>query len=155
MDLNYSPDELAFRDQVRSWLREHLPADLREKGERYAHLSKDDLLRWHKILAKQGWVAPSWPKEWGGTGWSVVQRYIFEEECGYAGTPPLIPFGLSMCGPVLLRFGTEEQKKHYLPKLAKMEMLGAYCLTEPHAGCDALAPFGIQAEHLSGSRCRA
>ena len=74
MDLNYSAEELAFRDQVRGWLEANLPADLREKVAHYAHLSKDDLLRWHRILAKQGWVAPAWPKEWGGTGWNVVQR---------------------------------------------------------------------------------
>ena len=74
MDLNYSADELAFRDEVRSWLQANLPADLREKGERFAHLSKDDLMRWHRILAKRGWVAPHWPKEWGGTGWNVHSR---------------------------------------------------------------------------------
>ena len=68
MDLNFSADETAFRDEVRSWLRANLPQDLRDKVENYAHLSKDDLLRWHKILAKKGWVAPAWPKEWGGTG---------------------------------------------------------------------------------------
>ena len=94
MDLNYSPEEQAFREEVRGWLRENLPADLREKVSSYAHLTKEDLQRWHRILAKHGWVAPSWPKEWGGTGWDPVQRYIFEEESGYAGAPPLIPFGL-------------------------------------------------------------
>ena len=87
MDLNYSREEIAFRDQVRGWLKDNLPADLRDKIANYEELNREDLIRWHKILAKQGWVAPSWPKEWGGTGWSVVQRYIFEEECGYAGTP--------------------------------------------------------------------
>src|ERR1051325_8385100 len=102
MDLNYSTEELAFRDQVRSWLG--------------GHLSKDDLLRWHRILAKQGWVAPAWPKEWGGTGWNVVQRYIFDEELGFAGAPPIIPFGVTMCAAVLLRFGTEAQKKRFLPR---------------------------------------
>ena len=107
MDLDYSPEETAFRDEVRGWLRENLPEDLREKVATYAHLSKDDLLRWLKILAKKGWVAPSWPQEWGGTDWNVVQRYIFEEECGFAGTPPVIPFGLTMCAPVLHKFGTE------------------------------------------------
>src|SRR3954470_10977518 len=88
MDLNYSPDELAFRDEVRGWLRANLPQDLREKVENYAHLSKDDLMRWHRTLAKKGWVAPAWPKEWGGTGWNVVQRYLFEEALGYRGAAP-------------------------------------------------------------------
>ena len=107
MDLNYSAEELAFRDEVRSWLRGNLPDELRQKMESYQELSKDDLLRWHKILAKKGWVAPDWPEEWGGTSRNAVQKYIFEEECGFAATPPLIPFGLRMCAPVLLQFGTE------------------------------------------------
>ena len=136
MDLNYSADELAFRDEVRAWLRANLPAELREKGERYAHLSKDDLMRWHRILAKQGWVAPAWPKEWGGTGWNVVQRYIFEEELGYVGSPPLIPFGLTMCGPVLLRFGTEEQKKRFLPRIYNGDDFWCQGYSEPGSGSD-------------------
>src|SRR5439155_919137 len=99
MDLNYSAEEVAFRDEVRAWLAGNLPRDLKDKVDRYEHLSKEDLLRWHRILAGKGWVAPAWPKEWGGTGWNVVQRYIFEEELGYVGAPPLIPFGLAMCAP--------------------------------------------------------
>src|SRR5947207_7824524 len=117
MDLDYSADERAFRDVVRTWLRGHLPVDLRDRVAAYAHLSKEDLVGWHRILARQGWVAPSWPREWGGTDWNVVQRHIFEEECGYAGAPPLIPFGLTMCASVLLRFGTDEQKSRFLPRI--------------------------------------
>ncbi len=136
MDLNYSPEELAFRDEVRSWLQSHLPRDLKDKVARYSHLSKDDLLRWHKILAKQGWVAPAWPKEWGGTGWSLVQRYIFEEELGYAGGPMLIPFGLAMCAPVLLRFGTEAQKQRFLPRIYHGEDFWCQGYSEPGSGSD-------------------
>jgi len=136
MDLNYSQEELAFRDQVRGWLKDNLPADLRDKIANYEELTRADLLRWHGILAKQGWVAPSWPKEWGGTGWSVVQRYIFEEECGYAGTPPLIPFGLSMCGPVLLRFGTDEQQKKFLPRIYNGDDFWCQGYSEPGSGSD-------------------
>jgi alkylation response protein AidB-like acyl-CoA dehydrogenase len=136
MDLNYSADELAFRDEVRGWLRANLPADLREKGERYAHLSKDDLLRWHRVLAEKGWVAPAWPKEWGGTGWNLVQRYLFEEELGYAGSPPLIPFGLSMCAPVLLRFGSEAQKQRFLPRIYRGEDFWCQGYSEPGSGSD-------------------
>ena len=136
MDLNYSAEELAFRDEVRSWLAANLPAELREKVESYAHLSKDELLRWHRMLAKKGWVAPAWPREWGGTGWNPVQRYLFEEELGYAGSPPLIPFGLAMCGPVLLRFGTEAQKKRFLPRIYNGEDFWCQGYSEPGSGSD-------------------
>ncbi len=136
MDLNYSAEELAFRDEVRGWLAANLPAELKKKVSDYEDLSRDDLLGWHKILAKKGWVAPAWPKEWGGTGWNVVQRYIFEEECGYAGTPPLIPFGLAMCAPVLLKFGSEAQKKKYLPRIYNGDDFWCQGYSEPGSGSD-------------------
>jgi alkylation response protein AidB-like acyl-CoA dehydrogenase len=136
MDLNYSQEELAFRDEARSWLEANLPQDLRQKMADYAHLSKDDLVRWHRILAKKGWVAPSWPKEWGGTGWNVVQRYIFEEELGYVGSPPLIPFGLTMCAAVLLQFGTEAQKKRFLPRIYNCDDFWCQGYSEPGSGSD-------------------
>jgi alkylation response protein AidB-like acyl-CoA dehydrogenase len=136
MDLNYSSEELAFRDEVRAWLSANLPADLRDKMANYEHLSKEDLMRWHKILAKKGWVAPVWPKEWGGTSWNVVQRYIFEEELGYAGSPPLIPFGLTMCAAVLLRFGTEAQKKRFLPRIYQGDDFWCQGYSEPGSGSD-------------------
>jgi alkylation response protein AidB-like acyl-CoA dehydrogenase len=136
MDLNYSAEELAFREEARAWLHANLPDDLRRKVERYEHLSKEDLLRWHRILAKQGWVAPAWPKEWGGTGWNVVQRYIFEEELGYVGSPPLVPFGLTMCAPVLLRFGTDAQKQKFLPRIYQGDDFWCQGYSEPGSGSD-------------------
>ncbi|OGA60629.1 MAG: pimeloyl-CoA dehydrogenase large subunit [Betaproteobacteria bacterium RIFCSPLOWO2_12_FULL_65_14] len=136
MDLNYSAEEIAFRDQARAWLQANLPADLKEKVATYAHLSREDLMRWHRILADRGWVAPAWPKEWGGTGWNLVQRYIFEEELGYVGAPPLIPFGLAMCAPVLLRFGTEAQKKRFLPRIYRGEDFWCQGYSEPGSGSD-------------------
>jgi alkylation response protein AidB-like acyl-CoA dehydrogenase len=136
MDLNYSPEELAFRDEVRVWLGANVPDDLRRTVLEYRELSKDDLVRWHKILARKGWVAPDWPVEWGGTGWNVVQRYIFEEECGYAGTPPLVSFGLRMCAPVLLRFGTAEQKQRFLPRIYSGEDFWCQGYSEPGSGSD-------------------
>jgi len=136
MDLNYSPEELQFRDQVRGWLSANLPKELRDKVENNGHLSKEDLMRWHRILAKQGWVAPAWPKEWGGTGWNVVQRYIFDEELGFAGAPPIIPFGVTMCAPVLLRFGTEAQKKRFLPRIYHGEDFWCQGYSEPGSGSD-------------------
>jgi alkylation response protein AidB-like acyl-CoA dehydrogenase len=132
MDLNYSPEELSFRDEVRDWLSKNLPPELKDKS----HLSRDELLRWHRILAKKGWVAPAWPKEWGGTGWNVVQRYIFEEELGFAGCPPLMPFGLSMCAPVLLAFGTEAQKKRFLPRIYNGDDFWCQGYSEPGSGSD-------------------
>jgi alkylation response protein AidB-like acyl-CoA dehydrogenase len=136
MDLDYSPEELAFRDEVRTWLRANLPEDLRTKVARHDDLSKDDLLRWHRILANKGWVAPWWPKEWGGTGWDVVQRYIFEEEMGFAGAPPLIPFGLTMCAAVLLRFGSPAQQKHFLPRIYNGDDFWCQGYSEPGSGSD-------------------
>ena len=136
MDLGYAPEEIAFRDEVRSWLRDNLPADLRAKVADYSHLTREDLLRWHRILAQRGWIAPAWPTEWGGTGWSPVQRYLFEEECGYAGTPPLVPFGLAMCGPVLIRFGSEAQKRRFLPRIYDGTDFWCQGYSEPGSGSD-------------------
>ena len=136
MDLDYSADERAFRNEVRDWLRDHLPAAMRDKVVRYAHLDRDDLLGWHRILAAKGWIAPAWPQEWGGTGWNVVQRHIFEEECGYAGAPPLVPFGLAMCAPVLLKFGTDAQKQRFLPRIYRGDDFWCQGYSEPASGSD-------------------
>src|ERR1700756_2485010 len=136
LDLDYSPEERAFRDEVRGWLRANLPADLRKKVVDYGPLSREDLQGWHRLLAAKGWIAPSWPAEWGGTGWSAVQRYIFEEECGDAGAPPLVPFGLMMCAPVLFQFGTEAQKKRFLPGIYSGDEFWCQGYSEPGAGSD-------------------
>jgi alkylation response protein AidB-like acyl-CoA dehydrogenase len=136
MDLNYSPEETTFRDQVRSWIEANLPNDIREKVVNYQDLSKDDYTRWHKILADKGWVAPEWPQEWGGTEWTIVQRYIFEEEIGAAGCPGRMPFGLSMCAPVLFRFGTPAQKKKYLPRIYNGDDFWCQGYSEPESGSD-------------------
>ena len=124
---------------MRTWLDGNLPHELRDKVLDYRELSRDDLLRWHRLLAGKGWVAADWPVEWGGTGWTVVQRYIFEEECGYAGTPPLVPFGLRMCAPVLFRFGTDAQKQRFLPPIYKGEVFWCQGYSEPGAGSDLAA----------------
>jgi alkylation response protein AidB-like acyl-CoA dehydrogenase len=136
MDLNYSPEETAFRDEVRTWIRENLEPAVRDKVLNYRELTKEELLGWHKKLAKKGWVAPGWPKEWGGTDWTVVQRYIFEEECGAAGTPLIVPFGVRMCAPVLLRFGTDAQKQRFLPRMYNGEDFWVQGYSEPGAGSD-------------------
>jgi alkylation response protein AidB-like acyl-CoA dehydrogenase len=136
MDLNFSAEELAFRDEVRSWLAANLPAELKAKVARYAELGKADVARWHSILATKGWIAPHWPVEWGGPGWNVSQRYIFEEECGYAGTPPLPALGLMMCAPVLIQFGTQAQKERFLPGIRSGDEFWCQGYSEPGAGSD-------------------
>ena len=136
MDLNYSPEEVAFRDEVRAWIRENLPDDVRDKVLNYRELSKEDLLRWHRKLAQKGWVAPHWPIEWGGTNWTVVQRYILEEECGAAGCPPVVAFGVRMCAPVLLRFGTPAQKERFLPRIYNGDDFWCQGYSEPGSGSD-------------------
>jgi len=136
MDLNYTSEELAFRDTVRGFLEANLPADLQHKVRQHLRMSKDDYVRWHKILARQGWVAPGWPVQFGGTGWSAVQRHIWEDECARAGTPPILPFGVNMVAPVIMAFGSEAQKQHYLPRILSCEHWWCQGYSEPGAGSD-------------------
>ena len=145
MDLNYSTEEEAFRSEVRTWLGANLPADIREKVTGYRHLSREDIIRWHKILAAKGWSVPHWPAEWGGTGWNITQRYIFEEEFGIAGAPNLPPFGPNMCASVLLRFGTSAQKERFLPRIREGDDFWVQGYSEPGAGSD-LASLKMRAE---------
>jgi alkylation response protein AidB-like acyl-CoA dehydrogenase len=145
MDLNYNEDDLAFRDQVRGWLQENLPADLQHKVLNHKRLAKDDFVRWHKTLAKQGWVAPAWPVEYGGTGWSAVQRHIWDEECARAGTPPILPFGVAMVAPVIMAFGNDAQKKYYLPRILNCDDWWCQGYSEPGSGSD-LASLKTRAE---------
>lgn len=116
MDLALSPQDEAFRDEVRRFLDENLSDDLREAGRKTAGVFAEFEAgqRWHKVLAKRGWSAPSWPKEYGGTGWSATERYIFARECIAVDAPRIFAMGLRMVGPVIMKFGTPEQKAKYL-----------------------------------------
>ncbi|MES2070823.1 MAG: acyl-CoA dehydrogenase family protein [Pseudomonadota bacterium] len=145
MDLNYTSEDLAFRDQVRSYLDANLPADLKHKVLNHKRLSKDDFVRWHKTLAKQGWVATGWPKEYGGTGWTATQRHIFEEECARAGTPGIMPFGVAMVAPVIMAFGNQAQKDYYLPRILNCDDWWCQGYSEPGSGSD-LASLKTRAE---------
>jgi alkylation response protein AidB-like acyl-CoA dehydrogenase len=136
MDLNYTSEDLAFRDQARAFLDASLPADLQQKVRKHLRMSKDDYVRWHRILAKQGWVAPGWPAEFGGPGWSAVQRHIWDEECARAGTPPILPFGVNMVAPVIMAFGSEQQKAHFLPRILSCQDWWCQGYSEPGAGSD-------------------
>lgn len=145
MDLNYSPDEQAFRDDVRGWLKANLPDDLGKKSADGEHFTKDELLRWHRILAEKGWIVPAWPTEWGGPGWDVTQRYLFEEELSYVGAPPIVPFGVVMCGQVLLKFGSQAQKERFLPRMRDGIDFWVQGYSEPGSGSD-LASLKTRAE---------
>lgn len=136
MDLHYTDEDLAFRDQVRAFLDSHLPKDLQAKVLQHLRLNKDDFVRWHKILAAQGWVAPGWPVEFGGPGWTPVQRHIFEEECARAGTPRVMPFGIDMVAPVIMAFGNQQQKDYFLPRILSCEDWWCQGYSEPGAGSD-------------------
>ncbi|HTK79469.1 MAG TPA: acyl-CoA dehydrogenase family protein [Rhizomicrobium sp.] len=136
MDLSFSSEEEAFRQEVRAFIRENLPANLKGKVRRGDLESKEDYLAWHRILYRKGWVAPAWPKEYGGPGWTVTQRYIFNEECAEAETPMILPFGVAMCGPVIYTFGNEAQKKKFLPRILSGEDWWCQGYSEPGAGSD-------------------
>lgn len=134
MDMRFSPDELAFRDEVREFIANNYPQEL--KGARRGEMSKEDILKWHRILYKKGWVVPHWPVEYGGTGWTITQRYIWNEENARAETTPLLPFGLSMVGPVIYTFGNEEQKKRFLPGILSGDDWWCQGYSEPGSGSD-------------------
>jgi len=145
MDLNYSAQELAFRDEVRAYVRARLPHEISRKVLEHKRLDRNDYLHWQKILHEQGWMAPNWPVDHGGAGWNAVQQHIFDEECAEAGAPRIIPFGVNMVGPVIIAFGSPWQKQHYLPRILSSEDWWCQGYSEPGAGSD-LASLKTRAE---------
>ena len=140
MDLSFSPEEEAFRREVREFIagaKPQLPKNLGTPEQ--ARLSKADYLVWHRLLFKKGWVAPSWPKELGGCSWSVTQRYIFSNETAQASMPTTLPFGLGMVGPVIYTFGSEAQKKNFLPRILSGDDWWCQGYSEPGAGSDLVS----------------
>jgi len=135
MNLDFSPEEIAFREEVRAFIDANYPKHLKGIGLR-EDLSKEDFLAWHKILGKKGWSAPAWPVEYGGTGWTATQRYIWLEENARGETIPPLPFGVSMVGPVIYTFGTPEQKQRFLPGILSGDVWWAQGYSEPGAGSD-------------------
>ena len=136
MDLNYTAEEEAFRQEVRSFLKENLRPALAEKVRDAKRLTREDLVEWHNLLNGKGWLAWHWPEEHGGTGWNPVEAHIFHEEIVYANAPRIVPFGPNMLGPVLIKFGSEEQKAHYLPKILTSEHWWCQGYSEPGSGSD-------------------
>ena len=136
MDLQFTSEELAFRGEVRAFLKARVPAATAQKVKNNLHLSKQDMEQWHAILNERGWLANHWPRQYGGTGWSVVEKFIFEHECALANAPRLVPFGLSMLGPVLIKYGNEAQKQHWLPRILNGDDWWCQGYSEPGSGSD-------------------
>jgi alkylation response protein AidB-like acyl-CoA dehydrogenase len=145
LDLQDSAQDAAFRDEIREFVARRLPSDIRDRVLGFLRLEREDYVRWQRILFEQGWGAPGWPVEFGGTGWSARQRTVFEEECFAGGAPRQMPFGLSMVGPVLMTFGNEAQKARFLPRIADMRDWWCQGYSEPGAGSD-LASLSTRAE---------
>ncbi|MFO0636435.1 MAG: acyl-CoA dehydrogenase family protein [Nannocystaceae bacterium] len=136
MDLSFSPADLAFRDEVRAWIVANMPADLRAIAEVDGHFEHADTMRWHQLLAAKGWVAPHWPRKFGGPGLTPTQRFMLTEELELAGAPLLSPFGLVMVGPAIMQFGTPEQQQRFLPRILAGEEVWCQGYSEPGAGSD-------------------
>lgn len=145
MDLHFSPEDLAFRDEVRQFLKENLPARLWDRSDRGLHPIKEDIVAWQKILYQKGWIAPNWPADLGGTGWSLTQKYLYNREYFLSGAPQTIAFGLNMVGPVIYTFGTEAQKAKYLDDILQSNTWWCQGYSEPGAGSD-LASLRTKAE---------
>jgi pimeloyl-CoA dehydrogenase large subunit len=136
MDLRFTPEEIAFRDEVRAFFRTALPAEVRERLVLGHHASKEDLVAWTRTLNAKGWSVPHWPVEYGGTGWSPVQQYIFQDEMQAAPAPQPLAFGANMVGPVIYTFGTDAQKRRFLPRIANLDDWWCQGFSEPGAGSD-------------------
>ncbi|QJR13363.1 acyl-CoA dehydrogenase family protein [Usitatibacter palustris] len=145
MDLEYTASERAFRDEVRAFVTANLPADLSAKVLEAKRLTRDDFMRWHKILAAKGWVAAGWPQQYGGPGWTPVQQHLFDEECAAAGAPVILPFGVRMVAPVIMAFGSQAQKDYFLPRILSGEDWWCQGYSEPGSGSD-LASLKTRAE---------
>ena len=138
MDTKFTPEDLAFRDEVRAFLDANLTDEVRQAtvgGE----INPEEIVKWQKILHDKGWIAPNWPEQYGGTGWTVTQNYIFENECAMAGAPAVVPFGLKMVAPVIYTFGSDEQKQRFLPDILQSNVWWCQGYSEPGAGSDLAA----------------
>ena len=147
MDLAFDAKELAFQKEVRDWIAANMPAEVAEESRRSrtSHVSKERLLQWQKKLAGKGWLCPNWPKEHGGPGWNSTQKFIFEMEMARADSPYLSSFSIKMVAPVLMKYGSDAQKKRFLPKIAAAEELWCQGYSEPGSGSD-LASLRTKAE---------
>jgi alkylation response protein AidB-like acyl-CoA dehydrogenase len=145
MDLAFTPEEQKFAEEVRAFVKANLPADVRDKVKNGKHLNRDDYMRWQQALGKHGWLVYTWPKKYGGPGFTPAQRYIFENICAEEYAPGIIPFGTKMVGPVIYTFGSDEQKQKYLPAIRESTVWWCQGYSEPGSGSD-LASLRTKAE---------
>jgi alkylation response protein AidB-like acyl-CoA dehydrogenase len=145
MNVTFSADELEFRSEVRDYFENEFPQDILEKQRRAIPLTRDDMVRWHKHIYEKGWAAPNWPVEYGGTGWSPIQKYLFADEQARASAPAFLSFGVSMVGPIIYTFGNEEQKQRFLPDILQFNTWWCQGYSEPGAGSD-LASLKMRAD---------
>jgi pimeloyl-CoA dehydrogenase large subunit len=149
MDLRFTPEEIAFRDELRRFFRAEIPSEIRRKVGEGRHLLREDIVTSQRILHAHGLATPNWPVEWGGRDWSPVQRYIFTEELQRAAVPLPLQFNVYMVGPVIAAFGSEEQKRRFLPATASLDIWWCQGFSEPGAGSD-LASLRTRAEKRDG-----
>jgi len=147
MHVSFTNEENDFQKEVNTFFNEKYPADIKEKQNKSVPLEKDDFIRWQKTLYEQGWAAPNWPVEYGGTGWTPVQKYIFANENAKANAPAIVPFGLGMVGPVIYTYGNEAQKKKFLPGILSSDVWWCQGYSEPGSGSD-LASLKMKAERV-------
>ena len=147
MHVSFTTEENDFQKEVNSFFNEKYPADIKEKQNKSIPLEKEDFIRWQKTLYEQGWAAPNWPVEYGGTGWTPVQKYIFANENAKANAPAIVPFGLGMVGPVIYTYGNEAQKKKFLPGILASDVWWCQGYSEPGSGSD-LASLKMRAERV-------
>ena len=136
MELNFSKEDLQFRDELKSWLDNDYPKHVKDKMDNAEPLTRQDMVDYHKAVSAKGWMGYNWPVEYGGTGWSATQLYLFNKEFGLAGCPPLLAFGVSMVAPVIYTFGNEEQKARFLPDILEFNTWWCQGYSEPGSGSD-------------------
>lgn len=136
MNAEFTAAELSFQNEVREFMQNEFPAELKQKIDANIRLTKDETVRWQKILYKKGWAAPNWPKELGGTGWTPTEKYIFATEMGLVGAPEPVPFGMKMVAPVIMAYGSDEQKKRFLPDILESNVWWCQGYSEPNSGSD-------------------
>ena len=136
MDFAPDPSEDIFREEVRAFLRDNLPADMAKRGRSGFLAAAEDSKAWQGILARKGWGVPHWPVEYGGPGWTATQRYIFDEECYLAGAPTVIIGATGLVGPIIYTFGSEDQKRRHLPGIVEGSVFWIQGFSEPGSGSD-------------------